>query len=63
MPYITTVRAERFTFADLRDLFAKANERKSGDELAGIAAASANWPALVIESLCCSEPPRFAALF
>lgn len=30
--------AERF--ADLRELFAKANEEKSGDQLAGIAAAS-----------------------
>jgi ethanolamine ammonia-lyase large subunit len=29
---------ERFVFADLRELFAKANEEKSGDQLAGIAA-------------------------
>jgi len=29
-----------FHFADLRELFAKANEQKSGDQLAGIAAAS-----------------------
>ena len=27
-------------FADLRELFAKANEEKSGDQLAGIAASS-----------------------
>jgi ethanolamine ammonia-lyase large subunit len=40
MPYHATVRSERFTFADLRDLFAKANEEKSGDQLAGIAAAT-----------------------
>ena len=40
MPYSATVRAERFTFPDLRDLLAKANEPKSGDTLAGIAAAS-----------------------
>src|SRR5437762_14216703 len=40
MPYHATVRSERFTFADLRDLFAKANETKSGDQLAGLAAAS-----------------------
>jgi ethanolamine ammonia-lyase large subunit len=40
MPYTTTVRSERFTFGDLRALFAKANEPKSGDELAGIAATS-----------------------
>ncbi|MFZ0978183.1 MAG: ethanolamine ammonia-lyase subunit EutB [Candidatus Acidiferrales bacterium] len=31
---------ERFAFSDLRDLFAKANEEKSGDQLAGIAARS-----------------------
>ena len=31
---------ERFAFSDLRELFAKANEVKSGDQLAGIAARS-----------------------
>src|SRR5579863_6767842 len=31
---------ERFVFSGLRELFAKANEEKSGDQLAGIAAAS-----------------------
>jgi len=31
---------ESFAFADLRELFAKANEEKSGDQLAGIAARS-----------------------
>src|SRR3982074_2031152 len=31
---------ERFNFFDLRQLFAKANEEKSGDQLAGIAARS-----------------------
>ena len=31
---------ESFTFADLRELFAKANEEKSGDQLAGVAATS-----------------------
>jgi ethanolamine ammonia-lyase large subunit len=31
---------EKFHFADLRELFAKANEEKSGDQLAGIAATS-----------------------
>jgi ethanolamine ammonia-lyase large subunit len=40
MPYHATIRGERFTFADLRDLFAKANEDKSGDRLAGVAARS-----------------------
>jgi ethanolamine ammonia-lyase large subunit len=32
--------AERFRFSDYRELFAKANEEKSGDQLAGIAAGS-----------------------
>src|SRR6059058_1521949 len=40
MPYHATVRSERFTFADLRELFAKASEEKSGDALAGLAAAT-----------------------
>ena len=31
---------ERFDFSDLRELFATANEEKSGDQLAGIAARS-----------------------
>jgi hypothetical protein len=31
---------EQFVFRDLSDLFAKANEEKSGDQLAGIAARS-----------------------
>jgi len=31
---------ERFVFADLREVFAKANEEKSGDQLAGLAARS-----------------------
>ena len=36
----TVVRGERFRFADLREVFAKANEEKSGDQLAGLAARS-----------------------
>src|SRR6266571_3994718 len=40
MSYSATIRAERFVFADLREVFAKANEEKSGDRLAGIAAGS-----------------------
>lgn len=36
----TTLRGETFAFSDLREVFAKANEPKSGDELAGIAASS-----------------------
>ena len=41
MPYHSTIRSESFTFADLRELLAKANEEKSGDQLAGLAATSA----------------------
>jgi ethanolamine ammonia-lyase large subunit len=40
MSYHTTLRGERYVFANLREVFAKANEEKSGDRLAGIAAAS-----------------------
>ena len=40
MGYAATVRTERFVFADLREVLAKANEEKSGDLLAGIAATS-----------------------
>ena len=38
MPYHAILRGERFTFADLREVFARANEEKSGDQLAGLAA-------------------------
>ncbi|MDB5335484.1 MAG: ethanolamine ammonia-lyase subunit EutB, partial [Planctomycetaceae bacterium] len=40
MVFTHTIRNECFVFPDLRDLLAKANETKSGDELAGIAARS-----------------------
>ena len=40
MPFPSTVRGQRFTFASLRELLAKANEEKSGDALAEIAAES-----------------------
>lgn len=40
MPYRTQVRQETFHFTNLAEVFAKANEEKSGDELAGIAARS-----------------------
>lgn len=36
----TVIRTERFVFEDLRAVFAKANEEKSGDRLAGLAAGS-----------------------
>jgi ethanolamine ammonia-lyase large subunit len=40
MGYSATLRGHHFQFADLRELFARANEEKSGDQLAGIAARS-----------------------
>ncbi len=40
MAFSTTLRHERFTFADLREVLAKASEEKSGDQLAGLAARS-----------------------
>ncbi len=40
MAYQTTIRGEQFTFADLREVMARANEEKSGDDLAGLAARS-----------------------
>lgn len=40
MTYAARVRAERFTFPDLKTVFARANEEKSGDRLAGVAAGS-----------------------
>ncbi|MDR1618711.1 MAG: ethanolamine ammonia-lyase subunit EutB [Treponema sp.] len=39
--YTTKVRGESFSFSDVREVLAKANEEKSGDILAGIAAESA----------------------
>ncbi|HEU0101691.1 MAG TPA: ethanolamine ammonia-lyase subunit EutB [Mycobacteriales bacterium] len=41
MAYAATVAGQRYRFADLRHLLAKANEEKSGDQLAGLAATSA----------------------
>jgi ethanolamine ammonia-lyase large subunit len=41
MTYQTTIRGERFEFTGLRDVFARANEEKSGDQLAGVAARTA----------------------
>jgi ethanolamine ammonia-lyase large subunit len=38
MNLTSTLRGERFHFADLREVFARANEEKSGDQLAGISA-------------------------
>jgi ethanolamine ammonia-lyase large subunit len=41
MTFAHTIGATRYTFADLRDLLAKATPSRSGDVLAGIAASSA----------------------
>ena len=41
MPFQHTIRGVSYTFADLRTLLARATPPRSGDELAGIAAASA----------------------
>ena len=38
MNLATTIRGERFAFDGLAEVLAKANEEKSGDQLAGIAA-------------------------
>lgn len=40
MAYQATLRGETFAFVDLRELFGRANEEKSGDQLAGVAARS-----------------------
>jgi ethanolamine ammonia-lyase large subunit len=40
MSYAHVIRGERFAFDDLRNLLARANEPKSGDALAGVAARS-----------------------
>ena len=48
MSHRVTLRGETFVFADLRELFGRANEEKSGDQLAGVAAkpraAPNSWP-------------------
>ena len=41
MKLAATLRGTTFRFADLKEVLAKANEEKSGDKLAGVAAASA----------------------
>src|SRR5690349_21341869 len=41
MKLAATLRGKTFTFRDLKDVLAKANEEKSGDRLAGVAASSA----------------------
>ena len=50
-----TLGTQRFAFADLRELLAKAGPRRSGDELAGLAAASAQER--VAAQCCLAELP------
>ena len=39
--YTVTIRGVTYSFADLKDVMAKASPRRSGDELAGVAASDA----------------------
>jgi ethanolamine ammonia-lyase large subunit len=55
MPYSHTVRGVKHSFADLRTLLAKASPLRSGDQLAGIAAATAEERAIAQMTL--SELP------
>jgi ethanolamine ammonia-lyase large subunit len=58
MPYTVTVRGVTHTFPDLRTLLAQASPLRSGDELAGLAAPSAE--ARAIAQLCLAEVPLSA---
>lgn len=40
MPYTTTIGARTYCFDDLKTLLAKAGSQRSGDQLAGLAAAT-----------------------
>jgi ethanolamine ammonia-lyase large subunit len=60
MPYTCTVRGTTHSFADLRTLLAKASPLRSGDELAGLAAHSAEERAIAQMAL--AEVPLAAFL-
>jgi ethanolamine ammonia-lyase large subunit len=60
MPYSLTVRGVTHSYAELRTLLAKASPRRSGDELAGLAAASAQERAIAQMAL--AEVPLTAFL-
>jgi len=51
MGYQASVGGERFAFADLRELLAKASPERSGDQLAGLAAGSARERVAAREAL------------
>jgi len=53
--FTRTLSGRSYTFADLRELMAKATPKRSGDELAGVAAASAEER--VAAQVCLSEVP------
>jgi ethanolamine ammonia-lyase large subunit len=55
MPYRHVIGAKTWAFADLKDLLAKATPLRSGDQLAGIAAASAEES--VAARMCLAELP------
>ncbi len=63
MPYSRTVRGVRHTFPDLRTLLAEASPLRSGDQLAGIAAAGAEARAIAQITLAdvplCAFPADF----
>ncbi|HLP09702.1 MAG TPA: ethanolamine ammonia-lyase subunit EutB, partial [Opitutaceae bacterium] len=54
-PWSCTIGGQRHVFSSLRELMAKATPRRSGDELAGLAAASAEER--VAAQLCLAEVP------
>jgi ethanolamine ammonia-lyase large subunit len=60
MKLSATLRGHTYQFRDLRDVMAKANEEKSGDQLAGVAAASVSER--VAAKLVLSEVPLHAFL-
>jgi len=60
MAYAHTIGARSYGFADLRDLLAKASPLRSGDVLAGLAAASAEER--MAARLCLAELPLAAFL-
>ena len=55
MPYTVTVRGVTHSFPDLRTLLAQASPLRSGDELAGLAAPSAE--ARAIAQMCLADIP------
>jgi ethanolamine ammonia-lyase large subunit len=60
MGYLATVGGQRYAFADLKDLLAKASPPRSGDALAGIAAATA--AERMAARLCLADLPLAAFL-